>query len=443
MHAEEVFSKDTTPEASLKDIRIGMLAGSYQPARCGVAHYTARLREALARAGVHVSLYTDAASAAQDRQARGLKGGAEGIAKGVTGGWTYRHLLPLARSIRRDAPDLLHIQHAGGTYGFQRAVFLLPPLLRHLGYGGRIVTTLHEYGWWTWSLPAPLGRFDARAHALARWGQRRGWWDEEDGFLLTGSDHLITTNTGAEGALLARLPHLAARTTRVPVGVNITVQEADREADRGAARAHLRRHLGWSDGARVVAFFGFLHPVKGLETLLRAFPHVLQKQPETRLLLIGGAESLALRGEEAASYRASLERLAETLGLGGKVALTGYVADEAASSLLWGADLGVLPFNQGVTLKSGSLLTLLAHHLPVVGTRPEEVEPALAPLLTLAPPKDERALAKALLERLHTLDSSRPLTEAGQAFAQRCSWETVAQQHLDIYRRLCGAPEHL
>ena len=411
-------------EETLRDIRVGMLAGSYQPARCGVAHYTARLKEALGRSGVRVDLYTDRASAAQGGRADGVKG--------VTDGWSYRDLLPLARAIRRDDPDLLHIQHAGGTYGFERAVFSLPPLLRGLGYRGRIVTTAHEYGWWAWSLPA----FDGGAHALARWGQRRGLWDEEDGFLLTGSDHLVTTNADAEGALLARLPHLAPKLTRVPIGVNIAVQEVE----RGAARAQLRRRYGWSEGAAVVAFFGFLHPVKGLETLLRAFEYVQKTQPDARMLLIGGVESLALRGAEAANYWASLESLTETLGLGGKVAMTGYLTDEEVSSLLWGADLGVLPFNAGVTLKSGSLLTLLAHGLPVVGTRPKEVEPDLAQLLTLVPPKDARALEGALLAHLSDLNGSRRAAEAGRAFAQNCSWEGVARQHIGIYEQLLAAP---
>ena len=421
MHAEA--SKDAHPVASLKNMRVGMLAGSYQPARCGVAHYTARLREALGRSGVHVDLYTDRASAAQ------MDGQVDGV-EGVTDGWTYRNLLPLARAIRRDDPDIFHIQHAGGTYGFKRAVFSLPPLLRRLGYRGRIVTTAHEYGWWAWSLPA----FDRGAHALARWGQRRGWWDEEDGFLLTGSDHVITTNADAEGALLTRLPHLAARTTRVPIGINIVV----REVERDTARSLLRQRFGWSQGSPVVAFFGFLHPVKGLETLLRAFQFVWRAQPDARLLLIGGVESLALRGEDAANYWASLERLTQTLGLSGKVAMTGYVEDEEASSYLWGADLGVLPFNQGVTLKSGSLLTLLAHGLPVIGTQPKDVEPDLERLLTLVPPKDEGALAGALSDQLTDLEAYRRAAEAGRAFARRCTWEAVTRRHLEIYGQLRG-----
>ncbi len=409
------------------NMRVGMLAGSYQPARCGVAHYTARLSEVLGREGVQVDLYTDAASAAQASQVE-VKG--VGV-KGVTNGWAYRDLLPLARAIRNDDPDLLHIQHAGGTYSFQRAVFLLLPLLRRLGYGGRVVTTAHEYGWWTWSLPKPLASFDAGAHALARWGQRRGWWDEEDGFLLTGSDHIITTNADAQGALLTRLPHLSSRTTRVPLGVNITVKETA----RGVARPALLRRYAWPDAAQVVAFFGFLHPVKGLETLLRAFRQVLQTQPDARLLLIGGVESLALRGAEAARYWASLEDSIRALGLEGKVAMTGYVEDEVASSFLWGADLGVLPFNQGVTLKSGSLLTLMAHGLPVISTRPKEVESALERLLTLVPPKDDAALSAALLKHLAS-PSSNLQAEAGRAFAQHHTWDAVVRLHLNIYEKL-------
>lgn len=57
------------------------------------------------------------------------------------------------------------------------------------------------------------------------------------------------------------------------------------------------------------------------------------------------------------------------MGLDRRVHLTGYLAAERASAYLTGSDLGVLPFNHGVTGKSGALLAMLAHGLPIVATR--------------------------------------------------------------------------
>ena len=54
-----------------------------------------------------------------------------------------------------------------------------------------------------------------------------------------------------------------------------------------------------------------------------------------------------------------------------------YVAGEEAPRLLSGADVGVLPFNEDVTLESGFLLALFAHGLSVLATRPDPPEPEL------------------------------------------------------------------
>lgn len=54
------------------------------------------------------------------------------------------------------------------------------------------------------------------------------------------------------------------------------------------ARQKLRQTCNWSDDTAVAVFFGFLHPVKGIETLLLAFKQVVSVQPQARLLLIGG-----------------------------------------------------------------------------------------------------------------------------------------------------------
>jgi len=149
---------------------------------------------------------------------------------------------------------------------------------------------VHEYGWWEWQ---PWGVPSWLVEALKHSGQRRGWWDREDGFLLTLSDALITTNSAAEDVIRARLPDRVNRLHRIPIGANVEVTAIDSDL----ARQRLRQTCGWSSDTTVIAFFGFLHPVKGIETLLAAFKQVLAVHPQARLSLVGGVESLALPGD--------------------------------------------------------------------------------------------------------------------------------------------------
>lgn len=396
--------------------RVALITGSYQPECCGVAHYTARLREALGKHGVaSVVLTTHAAASTHDL----------GV-QGVVQNWRVAALLPLVQALHTHGVDILHIQHAAGTYGFERAIFLLPLLLKATGWRGKIVTTVHEYGWWEWQPPGISPRL---LEWLKVWGQEHGWWDREDGFLLTLSDAVITTNTDAEAIIYKRLPKLSSRVYRIEIAANIEVAPIQRQL----AGQLLRKNCNWSEDTVVVTFFGFLHPVKGLETLLPAFKQVLLTHPQTRLLLVGGVESLALQGEDAQRYWHKLHTLVAELGLNQLVHFTGYVQAETASHYLAGADIGVLPFNHGLTLKSGSLLTLLAHGLPVVATQHNVALPNGHPVL-LVPPRDLDALATALLRLLNDPIERLRLGETGRTFMQNFSWQNIARSHLHIYK---------
>ncbi len=398
--------------------RVVMVAGTYMPERCGVAHYTSRLRGALDERGVSSVVLTTREAA---------RGSEDPRVKGVVGGWGVWNLPALVRAVRRERPDMIHVQHAAGAYGFKRAVFFLPPLLRAAGCRAPLVTTVHEYGWWEWE---PRGVPPGAVEALKTWGQRRGVWDREDGFLLTGSDALLTTNTHAEAAITDRLPWLVPRLRRVPLVANVDIVPVAPKAARDKARSR----YGWPSDAEVISYFGFLHPVKGIETLLKAHKKVLYSRPRARLLLIGGVESLAL-GDEAAWYWNKLHMLVKKLGLDGTVAMTGYVPEEDASRLLSGADIGVLPFNEGVTLKSGTLLAMLAHGLPVVATRPDPPEPDLVDgrLVRLVERRDASGLAFTLSELLADARQRKRLGEAGRVYTRNLSWPAIAERHLEVY----------
>lgn len=176
---------------------IALIAGTYQLERCGVTDYTARLRDVLDKLGIQSIVLTNYPAAAVAN---------EPTVKGVVHSWQFGDLPSLVRAIHNSGVDILHVQHAAGTYDFERAIFLLPLLLKVTGWGGKIVTTVHEYGWWEWqpqNIPPQLVQW------LKMWGQKRGWWDQEDGFLLILSNALVTTNVDAERVIQARLPKLS------------------------------------------------------------------------------------------------------------------------------------------------------------------------------------------------------------------------------------------
>jgi polysaccharide biosynthesis protein PslF len=401
-------------------MNITFIAGTYEPNHCGVADYTAHLRQHLTQRGIKSTVLTTHAAA---------KIASDPTVQGTIADWNIVNLLPLAQAVCRTQADVLHIQHAAGTYRFDRSMFLLPPLLRLLGWKAPIVTTIHEYGWWEWQ---PEGIPPQLIESLKMWGQNQGWWDREDGFLITYSDAVITTNEIAQTVIQSRLPKLRASLHQISIGANVEVANVERQF----ARQHLRQTYQWSTETPVIAFFGFLHPVKGIEVLLTAFQQVLTCCPQARLLLIGGVESLSLPGQQAENYWNKLEHLIQSLDLNATVQMTGYLENKALSQLLWGADIGVLPFNHGVTLKSGSLLALMAHALPIVATHSTPPDPKLghSSALELVPARSSTDLAEKLILLLSNSELRNQLSSRAYQFSQAFNWENIADQHLAIYQ---------
>jgi glycosyltransferase involved in cell wall biosynthesis len=312
--------------------------------------------------------------------------------------WGLVDVLRVVRVLRRLEVDVVHVQYAPVSFRWRRAAHLLPLLIRQ-----PVVVTAHEVD----ALPF--------REALVRYAKTT----------------LATTPQHA-----ARL-QAARRLRLVPIGPNIQPPPGDPRQLAQEARAH------WKipQAAPLVVFFGFLHPVKGLEYLVRGFQQVRQRLPEARLVLAGGWESLALPGPEGRAYRDRLLMLRDDLGLQTAVQVTGYVPDAAVSGLLFAADVVALPFTYGLSFKSGSLLAALAHGAPVVGTLApaDDDDCARQEYLRRVAPRDAGALAESLLDLLGDPAERHRLAHAGQQAAAPFSWSSIADAHLDVYRGVLNA----
>ncbi|MCC6019382.1 MAG: glycosyltransferase family 4 protein [Candidatus Verstraetearchaeota archaeon] len=106
----------------------------------------------------------------------------------------------------------------------------------------------------------------------------------------------------------------------------------------------------------VILYLGRLHPKKSLEDLVKAFPRVVQKVPNAKLVIAG-------KGSE----EAKLKKLVEELKLQGKVIFTGFVSENEKWSLLKRCDVFVLP--SIVEAFGIALIEAMACGKPVIATR--------------------------------------------------------------------------
>lgn len=182
-----------------------------------------------------------------------------------------------------------------------------------------------------------------------------------------------------------------------------------------------------------VLFVGRLHPVKGLEYLLRAMQLV---QPQAAQLTVVTYEALHY------AYSRYIARLVETLGIGDRVRFIGPIYD--ADQLLrtyQESDLYILPSVWETS--PVSVMEAMCAGVPVVasdvGGVPELVEHGVSGLLV--PAKDPQALAAAISSLLESKQTRHSMGQRGFQKASRFrrrTWARVAEDYykalVDLYR---------
>jgi phosphatidyl-myo-inositol dimannoside synthase len=226
----------------------------------------------------------------------------------------------LAYPVVRDPTSVLlptpgvarRVLRALDEYGCDRVLFgaaaplgLLAPKLRAAG-AERIVGVTHGHeAWWA--------RVPGTRAALRRIGD--------------ACDTLTYVSDWCRRVIAPALnPAAAARMERLTPGVDV------QRFRPGRGGAEVRARLGIPADAPVLVCVGRMVPRKGQDTLVRAWPRVLEQVPEARLLLVGDGP-----------YRRTVQRLVASRGVSGSVLLTGAVAGEEMPAFIGAGDVFAMP----------------------------------------------------------------------------------------------------
>jgi glycosyltransferase involved in cell wall biosynthesis len=207
--------------------------------------------------------------------------------------------------------------------------------------------------------------------------------------------------------------------------------EHPRYAFFGAAgapdRADARRRLGLDPDERVLLFFGYVRPYKGLRHLLDALPAIQHACP-CRVLVVG---------EFYEPKQPYLEQLAAH-GLGERVRIVDrYVDNEEVSLYFSAADVVVLPYESAS--QSGVAQIAFGLGVPVITTDVGGLGQAIEHDRTglMVPPRDPAALAAAVI-RFFDEGCAERFRAAIEARAAGAGWQSMAEVVLSL---LQDAPE--
>jgi glycosyltransferase involved in cell wall biosynthesis len=176
---------------------------------------------------------------------------------------------------------------------------------------------------------------------------------------------------------------------------------------------------GQTEGPKVydAVFLGRLHQLKGVFDLAKLWRHVVDHQPDARLVVIGEGP-----------HRQQAERNFRQMGLADTVTFTGALAEGAKNQLLHQSRVGLsLSYEEGWGI---AIAECLAAGLPVVAYQLPVFDEVFPGQLELVPLGDPQSAAERTLELLRDEPRRRQAGRRGQEFVRRYDYRTVAKAEL-------------
>lgn len=405
-------------------MKVLVISATFPPMRSGGSDFAFRLCRQLAEAGAEIRVLTSRIeNVVTDPKIRVYP---------LMSDWSWVELPRLLWLARRFRPDVVDLHFNGQIYNDQPMVTFVPTFIKRLLPSVRVVMHV-EYP--SGVRPQLLARSTrAVRKVIARWAGKQNA-DYGYGTLLRDCDRIILLSDIHRLLLLDHFAGVNEKSVLIPPPPILPMcTEAN-----GAARRRGRKMLGVSSDEFLIAYFGYIYPEKGIETLLQAFHLVLRHNDKVRLVIVGGSNEISLKGTNRPNYFEELRDLSKRLEVADKVIWTGYYPTDSdyASLCLRGADVCVLPFDRGVYLNNSSFAAAAAHGLPIITTKGGTIEFPLTDQrnVLLCPPKEPRALAQAIECLASRPELRQRLGEGALDLARQWfSWDKALERTIETFK---------
>lgn len=344
--------------------------------------------------------------------------------------WGWSDLPRLIKCLRGCRPDVVLLIYVDWVFNREPMITFLPTIIKAILPGVPVVTQLENVA--ENNPRRSLGARMLRKGAAVLAGQQDVHWTF--GTLLRDSARVICLSSPHRARIIDVYPEVEEKSTVLPPPPLIRFCP-DPPA---IARKRAREALGLGQDHFALVYWGYIYQGKGIETLLHAFRIASQRNPNLRLVLVGGVLEVPTEPMSSSDYFRMVRQLPEVLGIADKVIWTGGFDwnSDAGSLYLHGGDVCVLPLDWGVTLNNSSLAAASTHGLPVIATeRPEGPDEMLVHgrNIYLCPPRNPEMLAEAIELIFKCADLRQRLRNGICELAERWHrWQTMTKRMIAI-----------
>ena len=191
------------------------------------------------------------------------------------------------------------------------------------------------------------------------------------------------------------------------------------------------------ENKKVLLTFGFISRNKGIETVIKALPKVIEKYPEVLYMVLGKTHPNVLRysGEE---YRTYLQHLVKSLNLSKHVFfLNEFIDQKELFKYLSSSDIYVTPYLNEAQITSGTLSYAVGVGSAVVSTPYWHATELLADgrgrLFNF---NDSDGLSTILMELLDNPDVLKILRKKAYNYGREITWPETGEKYIAVAKKI-------
>jgi len=314
----------------MKNLKILMISSGLD--RCGIKDYTNRLLEEMKnyRVNIHQIRITE-----NDRKN------------------PWKFILNVLRKISKEKFDILHFQHEFSMYDkfYGITIIITYLLLKMMSKFKRfkIVTTLHTI----WDLENLKSSINPKIASSPLYYLAKLYIKYHIKLICMLSNNVIVLGAPSVKILEKQYNIDKKKINYISLGVYCINKQSDKIQNIDISYIKEKFNL---INSKVVTLFGFLYPTKGYHYVIEAFPQVIKKNNNVKLVIAGGIPS----SDDSSTYEyyRYLKNLVKSLNLEEHVIFTGYIPDEELFGLFKCTDIFLFPYENRVNASAAINMVL-------------------------------------------------------------------------------------